>query len=195
MLTRSATTTRPGWASTGPYGRPQRRPGQQSGRRRPLVPETTAEYFYDYAGQDPINGYDLTGTMTGGRGAPGCQYWHCGIDSGSADDPFWSTKNTIIYVVSAFAPEFAAGGEALAGTRLGLRAQMAIKERGAVAAAAKAATPANASRLQEAAHVAAHVAYPEIRRAVTRAGTKAGPVVARRARAGAAIGLRQLGRP
>ena len=37
---------------------------------------TKAEYFYDYAGQDPINGYDLDGTMinaleaTGGRTIP-----------------------------------------------------------------------------------------------------------------------------
>jgi hypothetical protein len=61
-------------------------------------PETAAEYFYDYAGQDPVNNYDLSGEMTGGPGAPTCAYWHCGIDSGSADDPFWSTKNTIINV-------------------------------------------------------------------------------------------------
>jgi len=59
---------------------------------------------YDYAGQDPINGYDLSGTMTGGPGAPGCAYVLCGTAEGNADDPIWSTKNTIINVTLAMIP-------------------------------------------------------------------------------------------
>jgi hypothetical protein len=61
MRTSSAPTTRPRWGSARPHGRPQRRPGQASRQRQALVSETTAEYFYDYAAQDPINAYDLDG--------------------------------------------------------------------------------------------------------------------------------------
>lgn len=35
-------------------------------------PETTAEYFYDYAGQDPINRYDLTGSFLPCAGGGNC---------------------------------------------------------------------------------------------------------------------------
>ena len=42
-------------------------------RRRTLRTDTTGEYFYDYAAQDPIDAFDLTGTMLAadnGRGNP-----------------------------------------------------------------------------------------------------------------------------
>ena len=42
--------------------------------------------------------------MVGGPGSPSCAYYLCGIDSGSADDPFWSTKNTIVMTVMAAIP-------------------------------------------------------------------------------------------
>jgi len=70
---------------------------------RPLavLAVTNAENGYDYAGQDPINGYDLSGLKVGGPGEPTCAYYLCGQDGYSADDPLWSTKNTIINVVFA----------------------------------------------------------------------------------------------
>ena len=70
----------------------------------PAGPTVPFESPYDYAGQDPINGYDLSGTMTGGPGAPGCAYVLCGTAEGNADDPIWSTKNTIINVTLAMIP-------------------------------------------------------------------------------------------
>lgn len=47
-----------------PHGHPQRRPTERSRRGRRLFAVTSAEYFYDYASQDPINEYDLSGECT-----------------------------------------------------------------------------------------------------------------------------------
>src|SRR5438874_2266525 len=56
-----------------PHGGPQRRPIARSSPGRSLVGVTSAENFYDYANQDPVNGYDLAGTMTGTPGSTGCE--------------------------------------------------------------------------------------------------------------------------
>jgi hypothetical protein len=46
-----------------PHGRLQRRPTQRSCPGKTSFAVTSAEYFYDYAGQDPVNGFDLSGTL------------------------------------------------------------------------------------------------------------------------------------
>jgi hypothetical protein len=42
---------------------------------------TNAQYFYDYAGQDPINGYDLSGDLAVG---PNARIAVCGLGAGAA---------------------------------------------------------------------------------------------------------------
>jgi hypothetical protein len=63
--------------------------------RRPRTP-------YDYAGQDPINNYDLSGLKVGGPAGPGCAYYQCGIDKPAVED--CGTECVVVGVVALVGP-------------------------------------------------------------------------------------------
>jgi hypothetical protein len=157
---------------------------------------------YDYAGQDPINNYDLDGTMT--PGPPGVGWpagiafsGYCGGFCGGIESsaPTMSQRRAAVETALFFGlPGVLKGAEIAAATVWGTRAGVVAAERAEIAIAAHEATPPNVSRLGEVAHVAGHVAYPSVKAAVAKAAPRVAKAAIRRAKSGAAIGLRQLGR-
>lgn len=91
--------------------------------------ETTAEYFYDYAGQDPINGFDLQGTFAGppclgsfckAWAKRMCRTYHQACHGGGSDPFSWLKKHVWDVFFTSADIKFCYEGGKL-GLRLGSR--------------------------------------------------------------------------
>ncbi len=138
---------------------------------------------YDYAGQDPVNNYDLTGTLT----VP------CRGHSRSYECAQGSPTPALLVLVGAFAgPEAIVGARAVWLSRPVMNAREVVGARVAVAKVADEAAH-GLSKTSRVVNVVSHVLYPEMKLAARTAAKRYGPALGGRAKAAAEIGLRQLG--
>lgn len=101
-----------------PHGGPQRRPTERSTLDRSWLAVTNAENNYDYANQDPINAYDLSGLCSKKKSHSFLHSWSLGCAWRGIKDDFSGGNGKVMQAVAvtdiALATEGV--GDAIAGS-------------------------------------------------------------------------------